>query len=365
MRSRLVYLLGLVGVTGLGGCGAPAQRVDCMGVQASSGLVDLARLYRVEVYGADVACAGGRASNDGAHTTADFPTGSEIRLEVPAGAHTLVLTAFADDAGQTALGSGCTQGTFSAREQICIDLVLSPIADLGVDDTGPPPTDLTPSVDLTPSCDPGMKPCGAGCISQATCCMSAECTSPPQPAACYVANGICAAPGANCSYTMKSGITVCAGGACCSPVNGTCAAGTCVVTCNGGAYDCNGASADGCECNAGSGCCPGNTCMVQHDNGTGQTFTDCVPLGTYNQAQATKAAMAFDPAGTLGAPNVATFSKGTVSYICMHSAAKSMCACWAWDSTGTYTSKGHVEVKGPQMDSCFIPFQTTDGPAWN
>lgn len=35
------------------------------------------------------------------------------------------------------------------------------------------------------------------------------------------------------------------------------------------------------------------TCtLVTHDNGVGQTWQDCVPLGTYNQAQAMKACVA-------------------------------------------------------------------------
>jgi hypothetical protein len=39
-----------------------------------------------------------------------------------------------------------------------------------------------------------------------------------------------------------------------------------------------------------------------HLNGAGQTWTDCVPLGTYNSAQAMKACLAYAPDGSCAAP---------------------------------------------------------------
>src|SRR6185295_1610732 len=90
----------------------------------------------------------------------------------------------------------------------------------------------------------------------------------------------CSACGAACDTQTTSVAPAC---------NGT----TCLYSCKPGRQNCNQAAPDlnGCEC-AGTGCC-GASCQISHSNGVGQTFYDCSPPGTYNQARATEACTAF------------------------------------------------------------------------
>jgi hypothetical protein len=67
-----------------------------------------------------------------------------------------------------------------------------------------------------------------------------------------------------------------------------------MYTCNPGHLDCNsvnGPNTDGCECTT-PACC-GTSCQTTHDNGTGQSFYDCAPQGTYNPKTATEACAAY------------------------------------------------------------------------
>src|SRR5262249_46624311 len=161
----------------------------------------------------------------------------------------------------------------------------------------------------------------------------ADCTSPPGPAACFVA-GTCSGVGGSCSYTIQPGAVVC-GDTCCRSLQGTCNV-DCTLTCASGVADCDGDTADGCEqslhdvehcgdcatacsyanavaacpsgtcvlsacadgyqnCDAqeangcecqGNACCSGGACQVRHANGLGQSFFDCTALGTHDQTQA-------------------------------------------------------------------------------
>lgn len=69
---------------------------------------------------------------------------------------------------------------------------------------------------------------------------------------------------------------------------------------------------------------------VTHDNGFGQTWGDCVPLGTYNREQAMKACKAS------GAPRCVfvTFCGVQGSEICGQDAAgaQAYAGCWGYDS---------------------------------
>jgi hypothetical protein len=86
-----------------------------------------------------------------------------------------------------------------------------------------------------------------------------------------------------------------------SVASDSCNGVSCVYTCEPVYLDCNASIApdlDGCECAvpAGSSCC-GTRCPVQHNNGLGQTFYDCVPFGTYNITLAMDACNVFAPLG--------------------------------------------------------------------
>jgi hypothetical protein len=250
----------------------------------------------------------------------------------------------------------------------------------------------------------GLRSCGgSACVPAASCCGDGDCVAPPGPAACYQP-GVCSGVGGSCSYALEPGAMVC-GTTCCrallgtcnsdctiscvpwaancdgDPANGcevnlydvnhcggcrtvcsypnalaTCPTGTCVLSaCNEGYQDCDGQNADGCECK-GSGCCGGGTCQVQHSNGVGQSFFDCVPLGTYDQTQATSACVAFTGDATLchattscsGSGNVAVCSDGSTS----------ACNCWIYGGI----SAGHVNTGLPGNCSCKAQGST---PTWN
>ena len=257
-----------------------------MGGGADNPLVADAAMVRLDVYGANAHCADGMlAAGAGAPVLShSYAQGQAITLDVPPGPHALVLSTFADADGTQLIGVGCTEADLAAGSQICFDLTIVPAPDAGVDDLAAPSTcTVTPnscppgsycdgtqcqpgcgsdtdcsdsSVDGGPAmskCDPtthtcvaclgGQKPCNGQCIPQASCCTVTDCTSPPTPSACYTA--ACAAPGATCSYTLKTGAQVC-GMTCCLPINGTCAA-DCSLSCNSGHGDCDGSRTNGCE----------------------------------------------------------------------------------------------------------------------
>src|SRR5262249_4279363 len=93
----------------------------------------------------------------------------------------------------------------------------------------------------------GKKLCGTLCVAVTSCCSSAECMTPPAPAACYNTAGSCSGVGGTCSYTLKTGSKVC-GATCCNAINGTCSA-TCTLACTSGFADCDGDPSNGCETN--------------------------------------------------------------------------------------------------------------------
>jgi hypothetical protein len=144
-----------------------------------------------------------------------------------------------------------------------------------------------------------------------------------------------------------------------------CNAGACSYTgCKAGFADCNGGAPnrDGCECE-GSACC-NTSCQTKHSDGLGDSFYDCVALGTYDATQAGKAAAAWDANGSIG--NAMNYSDnfGVVSYRCNHSTAKSMCACWTWGGSGNYAGPGRAIAFGPKSTSCNIPLGNMY-PTWN
>jgi hypothetical protein len=130
---------------------------------------------------------------------------------------------------------------------------------------------------------------------------------------------------------------------------GTCKAGR--ANCN---VDAGGPDLDGCEC-AGNGCCAG-ACQTAHSNGAGQSFYDCVALGTYNVTQATAACNAWllGDAGTCSSIGC-TANAGTA--VCVNSGGT--CKCWKYDP-GTSGSNGTVSTS---TSSCICP--NASHPAWN
>jgi hypothetical protein len=125
---------------------------------------------------------------------------------------------------------------------------------------------------------------------------------------------------------------------------------TCAMDCPGAA-DCDGNPANGCECST-LGCCAG-ACQNQHVNGLGQFFYDCVPLGTYDTTQGTKAATAWPTVGMIFAANCN--GPGQNEAICKQGVAS--CACWGY----TGSNQGHVHLSATMTCSC----AAVNDPSWN
>jgi hypothetical protein len=263
----------------------------------------------------------------------------------------------------------------------------------------------------------GKKLCAGACIAVATCCTSADCTTPPAPAACYATQGSCPGAGGTCNYTENSGSQICST-TCCNADHGTCNAGSCTLNCAGGYFDCNGTPTDGCEtacapahatggcsggncaigtctsgffdcnssvsdgCECGTSCCtnpitsmPGCT-VTGHTDGFGHAFSDCIPVATVGNNATYSSQLALDAA------NADTSQNGTASdgWTCTDSmnnvTSKQICKTTGDGSTGTCTcwtyygingdagTAGHVynSSGGSGDKGCFCP--TTAANSW-
>ena len=222
-------MAGLVLVFAVAGCGGAADK-PCMSMGAMSDVLARAQLVRLDVYGAGAHCDGARIA-DGAAPPAlskAAAAGQPITLDVPAGHHVLVLSAFADADGTTLLGSACTETDVRANQPACFDLTLADAPDAGGGDdlaTGDGgETDLAP-----PPCTtaPDNCPTGTYCASDGTCAAGckadADCAATAATPHCHTADHRCV----ECLQT-----TDCPLGKQCSP------SGSCVDGCVPAAPNC-------------------------------------------------------------------------------------------------------------------------------
>ncbi len=70
-----------------------------------------------------------------------------------------------------------------------------------------------------------------------------------------------------------------------------------------------------------------------HSNGLGQSYYDCTPLGTYNQAQATEACTAFTGNASLCTLDPIPCGGSNEHQICSNGA--STCGCWRYSGLNT------------------------------
>jgi hypothetical protein len=169
--------------------------------------------------------------------------------------------------------------------------------------------------------------------------------------------------GTSCS---QSGGKLCDGsGNCVECLTGTdCGSGVCqnnvcsTGSCGSGTVDCDGLTSNGCEC-SGSLCC-GSSCMLQHQNGLGQTYDDCTPLGvpgnqaTYSLNLATKARAAWPSTGTDGSGKCVGPNGGDA----LSRQTTTSCAVWLY----TGSAAGHVRLNTADT-TCYCP--STADPTWN
>jgi hypothetical protein len=140
-----------------------------------------------------------------------------------------------------ACGHGCS--TANVASVACMAGVCQPACLGGFANCGAPAAPAADDGCETNLAASGQKLCNGSCVPLASCCAATDCTAAPAPAACQV--GICESSG-SCSYTAKANSQIC-GSTCCVGVNGSCAAGTCALSCTGGFGDCNNDKSDGCE----------------------------------------------------------------------------------------------------------------------
>jgi hypothetical protein len=132
----------------------------------------------------------------------------------------------------------------------------------------------------------------------------------------------CCAAGSTCCVGATGTVTCCAEGT-------TCVTGACVpVPCPAGTIRCGSVC-----CTTPACCAGGTTCQTTHQNGRGQLFYDCNPLGTYTLETAMEACQAH--ATQAGACTTVTCGGGGAA-VCDD------CACWAYSGPAA----GHVTPPG-------------------
>jgi hypothetical protein len=228
-------------------------------------------------------------------------------------------------------------------------------------------------VEAGPDCGPmntvtNCGQCGAACDttrSAPSSCMAGACHY-----TCNTGWGDCdaSAPDLNgCETPLNSTSNCTACGVACDTAhsNGAgCSATGCTYTsCAAGYVDCHTAApnADGCECNA-PACCEAGVCEPLHDNGVGENYYDCTPIGTYSSALALKACIAY----TGSAAQCVSFpcsnpKNGPI--ICSSGATNKNCMCWSFNGNDI----GLVDNGGPSDagGSCFCPDITAGDTPWN
>jgi stigma-specific protein Stig1 len=368
----------------------------CMSVPAMNDLLTNATLVRVDVYdGANVHCAGAIADGQAppilSHT---FPGGAAVRLDLPPGQRTIIMTTYSDPAGHLVTGTACTEASLSKGKAACLSLSLVDIGNIGCssdDACGSVDGGATPR----PHCDPRRHQC-VQCVSASDCQAGESCSAAGQCAQPCDASGGC--PGSStccggfCIDTNSDPLNCggcgsgCAGGAaalCCGgqcvtgsatvancgscgsvcdsshSMGATCPANSCVYTgCAAGRSDCNQAAPnlDGCECP--TPMCCGNGCQPMHLNGIGQSYVEgCMPPGTpgnestYSLAMATSARAAA-PAGTDG--NLSC-GNGANATNCLTRTSGATCATWCYGKT----------LAGRVLQAATCSCSTTSSPAWN
>jgi hypothetical protein len=407
---RVLFLSSVVVL--VAACGPKVDKRPCMKMGSSDPLVVDAVMFRLDVYGGGVACAGagaGVAANSNApvmsHT---YEKGQPIALDVPPGAYTLVLTTYSDMAAQHLLGRGCTTTTLSAGAQICFDLTLAPATGAGGDGGCSVSPDNCPageycdgtrcvqgcsvSAQCTATDDAGAASelcCGGGCTNIESsvdncggCGMACSTSHVARHCSVGSCDGNCLAGYADCNNDKRSdgceaaldSIDNCGscGSACDTTrsVGASCTSSGCAYTsCNSGFIDCNktAPNSDGCECATATtpaegtaGCCA-NGCQTQHDNALGQSFYDCNPPKTYTEDEATTACTAYAIAQGGTAKNCTWYtcsgnnSGSNPAIICSDALGTSMFPCYCWGFAGT--AQGHA------LNGCYCP--ASGDPTWN
>jgi hypothetical protein len=371
------------------------------GACASMGVSDLlmrAALVRLDVYSGSIGCNGDviAAGAPAPSQTSVVKPGEAIKLDVPAGRHVLVISAFGDASATQLLGSACSVVTLKADTPACFNLTLTPPLDAGggTDDAAPA---CTQSPD---DCPVGLMCCSQLCIDSANdadhcgdCARACLATSAAGVATAHCSDSTCqpacldgfadcgepAAPAADDGCETNIHTPEHCGGCntACSLTQATaaCPSGTCTIAaCNTGFMDCNAKPADGCECpklgDTNQGCCPSTganpgACEGTHSDGFSHSFIDCYANGTYNQAVATDAAKAFSASGTPTTGNCSDGAGVTEQVVCMQTTTQCACFTYADNGTGAWVGKARLTVASDMGAlSCACPTANSTNVSW-
>ena len=126
------------------------------------------------------------------------------------------------------------------------------------------------------------------------------------------------------------------------------------------------ASGTGCR-GAALGCC-GTGCQIKHNNGVGEYFYDCTPLGTINETQALEACTAYTGNMSECMSETATGGKAPGELSVCSVGSPTDCICWAYQSSTTsgpgIGAAGHVYNDGAAgLMNCQQVYNTD--PTWN
>jgi hypothetical protein len=227
MQCASVRRAALVLTILVGGCGGGDK--PCLSMGAMSDVLAQAQLFRLDVYDASARCDGAEIADGAAPPLMSkfASAGQSITLDVPAGHHALVLSAFADGGGTELVGSACTETDVHANQPACFNLTLADVPDAGAGD------DLAGGggdVDMARakcSSAPDDCPTGMYCATDGNCAAGCkadpDCAATPATPHCHTADHRCV----ECLQT-----TDCPLGKQCSP------SGSCVDGCVPAAPNC-------------------------------------------------------------------------------------------------------------------------------
>jgi hypothetical protein len=121
--TRLIVVL----ISTISSAACKPKSAPCMSMSPPSELVHRAAILRLDVYSGDVRCVGASIPLGAPPPTLSkvVAEGQPIQLDVPAGPHVLLLSAFADAAGTELIGSACTEANLQADVGACFNLTLT------------------------------------------------------------------------------------------------------------------------------------------------------------------------------------------------------------------------------------------------
>ncbi|MDB4970464.1 MAG: Tryptophan synthase alpha chain [Myxococcales bacterium] len=203
-----------------------------MSMGAMSDVLGRATLVRLDVYDANARCAGATVADGAAPPTLSkvASAGQPIKLDVPAGRHVLLLSAFGDATGTQLLGSACIETDVKANQPACFNLALADAPDLAEPVADVDMAGTSGDVDLARqlcSSAPDSCPAGQYCATDGNC--AAGCKAPGDCAATPV-TPMCKTAEHRCVQCLVAGD--CPLGKQCSP------SGTCVDGCIPAAPNC-------------------------------------------------------------------------------------------------------------------------------